>query len=69
MINKRKIIPVAISAFILIAFSATAFSATDTLQSSPSQPPKIGYMLAYVDKTEANEDSPHGSHDSHETRI
>lgn len=67
MLNNRKIIPVAMSAFIMTAFSAAAISATNTLFSSPSEAPKIGYILAYADKTETDEDSPHGSHGAHES--
>lgn len=67
MLNKKIIIPSAISTFILTAFSTTVISATDTLLSSPSETPKIGYMFAYADKTKADEDSPHGSHGSHES--
>lgn len=55
------------SAFIMAAFSAAAISASNTLLSSPSEAPKIGYILAYADKTEVDEDSPHGSHDAHES--
>lgn len=54
------------SAFIMTAFSAAAISATNTLLSNPSEAPKIGYMLAYADKTEVD-DSPHGSHGTHES--
>ncbi len=67
MLNKRKVIPVAISALIMTTFNATAISATNTLESSPSQSPKIDYILAYTNKTEVKEDSPHGSHGKHES--
>lgn len=65
MFNKRKMIPVAISALIMTTFSTAAISATNTLLSGP-QIAKTVHMLAYADKTEADGDSPHGSHGGYE---
>lgn len=67
MLNKRKMIPVVISALTMIAFSATAISAMNTLSPSAQQTAKTVDMLAYADKTETVEDSPHGSHGAHES--
>lgn len=67
MLIKRKMIPVVIiSALSLTVYSATAISAPNTLLSGPQQAAKTDSMLAYADKTEAAEDSPHGSHGAQE---
>ncbi|GJL73203.1 MAG: hypothetical protein NMNS01_24020 [Nitrosomonas sp.] len=67
MLIKRKMIPVVISALSMTVFSTAAISATNTLLSGPHQAAKTDSMLAYADKTEAVEDSPHGSHGSQES--
>jgi hypothetical protein len=51
----------------MISFSATAISAVNTLSPSAQQTAKTVDMLAYADKTETADDSPHGSHGAHES--
>ena len=66
MRNMRKMTPVVMSTLTITIFSGAAVSATNTFISGPQQATNTVLMLAYADKTESVEDSPHGSHGAHE---